>query len=166
LATAEELMAAIASVRLGPVAGNPDSVERHAWLVSGQLPDPDAPLTLGVFPGPGYGDVWAEKAGITAATRCALLRDIFGNPFRPHCIEPAPEDGWITLDTDILRWNDGTVPRMARRIYEERDWRDLPVLHDALLDAGADDEALLEHCRNGGPHARGCFVLDLILGKS
>jgi hypothetical protein len=93
----------------------------------------------------------------------ALLRDIFGNPFRlPPPLSPA-----------VLAWKGGTVRRLAQAAYDERqlpagtlDAARLAVLADALLDAGADDEALLAHLRSPGPHVRGCWAVDLILGKS
>jgi hypothetical protein len=85
----------------------------------------------------------------------AILRCIFGNPFRPSPPLPA----------EILAWNGGTVVRLAQAMYEARDFRDMPLLADALLDAGADDEALIGHCRAGGEHARGCWAIDLILSK-
>jgi hypothetical protein len=91
-----------------------------------------------------------------------LLRDIFGNPSRPSPPLPAA----------ILVWNDGTVRRLAEDIYEERrmpggtlDTARLAVLADALLDAGCDSEDLIQHCREVGSHVRGCWPLDLILGK-
>src|SRR5262249_49758118 len=84
-----------------------------------------------------------------------ILREIFGNPFRPPAIDPA----W-------LRWNDGTVPRLARVIYDERSFETLPVLADALEDAGCPDVALLQHCRSGAGHFRGCWAIDAILGKT
>ena len=87
--------------------------------------------------------------------QAALVRDIFGNPFRPTTVPPT-----------LLAWNDGTVPKIAQGIYEERAFDRLPILHDALLDAGCDDEDILAHCRSDGPHVRGCWVIDLILGKS
>jgi hypothetical protein len=90
------------------------------------------------------------------AARADLLRDIFGNPFRPARL----------LDGAWLRWRDCTVPRMASGIYCDRRWADLPILADALLDAGCDDDDLLDHLRGPGPHTRGCWALDLILGKS
>lgn len=86
----------------------------------------------------------------------ALLRDIFGNPFRPS--PPLP--------SAALAWSDGTVRRIAEGIYEERAFDRLPILADALLDAGCDNEELIAHCRSDGPHVRGCWALDLILGKS
>lgn len=74
------------------------------------------------------------------------------------------------------------MPRIAKRVYGERRWSDMPILHDALLDAGCDDEDILRHCQGyesipdgvqppaemllRGPHVRGCWVLDLILGEN
>ena len=86
----------------------------------------------------------------------ALLRDIFGPlPFRPLTIEPS-----------VLAWNDRLVVRLAQGIYDERRWGDMPVLADALLDAGCDNEAMLSHAREqGSSHVRGCWVLDLLLNK-
>jgi len=83
-----------------------------------------------------------------------LLRDIAGNPFRPASVRPS----W-------LAWNDRCVERMACGIYEERAFDRLPILHDALLDAGCDNEDILAHCRTQHEHVRGCWVIDLLLGK-
>jgi hypothetical protein len=76
------------------------------------------------------------------------------------------------LPAAILAWNDGTIRRLAEGIYEERqmpertlDTARLAVLADALLDAGCDNAEILSHCRGPGPHVRGCWALDLILGK-
>jgi len=82
----------------------------------------------------------------------ALLRDVFGNPFRPVSIEPR----WLTSD----------VVALARGIYDDRAFDRLPILADALTDAGCEDADLLAHCRSDGSHARGCWVVDLILGKN
>jgi hypothetical protein len=84
-----------------------------------------------------------------------LIRDMFGNPFHPL----------LPLPAAVLAWNDGTVRRIAEGIYEERAFDRLPILADALLDAGCDGEALIQHCRGDGPHVRGCWAVDLILGK-
>jgi hypothetical protein len=87
-------------------------------------------------------------------------------------ISDSPGDGFnlpvgvVPPTADFLRWDGGTVPRLARRIYDERRWGDMPLLGDALLDAGCDDEALMQHCRSEGPHVRGCWAIDAILGKS
>jgi hypothetical protein len=82
---------------------------------------------------------------------CDLLRDIFGNPFRPVSYSP--------------QWRTDTAVAVARQVYESRDFGAMPILADALQDAGCDKEDILSHCRGGGPHARGCWVVDLVLGK-
>jgi hypothetical protein len=81
----------------------------------------------------------------------ALIRDIFGNPFQPLRVDPE----WLTP----------TGINLARVTYEERAFDRMPILADALEDAGCADAALLEHCRGPGPHARGCHLVDLVLGK-
>lgn len=87
--------------------------------------------------------------------QCSYLRDIFGIfPFRPVSIAPA----W-------LAWNGGTLLGLARSVYEERAFDRLPILADALEDAGCDNADLLAHLRGPGPHCRGCWVVDLLLGK-
>ena len=93
---------------------------------------------------------------------CDLLRDIFGNPFRLSHPLPAA----------VLAWNDCTVKRLAETIYQERkmpegtlDTGRLAILADALLDAGCSEEDLIAHCRSDGPHVRGCYAIDLTLGK-
>jgi hypothetical protein len=89
------------------------------------------------------------------AAQAVLLRDIFGNPFRPVALAPA----WPT-------WNEGALPKLAQAIYEERCFGDLPILADALEEAGCDNADILSHCRQPGEHVRGCWVVDLLLGKS
>jgi hypothetical protein len=88
------------------------------------------------------------------AVQADFVREIFGNPFRPVRVDPL----WLTR-------NDAIVPRIARGIDAERAFDRMPILHDALLDAGCNDEALLSHCRHPEGHVRGCWALDLILGK-
>jgi hypothetical protein len=107
-----------------------------------------------------------DAQGETNTTRestiqAGLLLDLLGNPFRP-----AP------LDPDWLTWKDGTIPRLAQAIYEDRelpsghlDQDRLAVLGDALEDAGCSDPDILGHCRGPGPHVRGCWLIDLLLGK-
>lgn len=87
--------------------------------------------------------------------QAAILRDIFGNPFRPVKLDPA----W-------LAWDGGTVKRLAQAIEATQDFGRLAVLSDALEEAGCTDEAILSHLRSPGPHVRGCWVVDLVLGKS
>lgn len=90
------------------------------------------------------------------AMQCALLRDLFGPlHFRPAALDPA----W-------LAWNDDTVVRLARVIYDERAFDRLPLLADALEEAGCTSGELLDHLRGPGPHALGCHVLDAVIGKS
>ena len=94
----------------------------------------------------------ATAAEATAQTE--LIRDIVGNPFRP-----------VRLKPEWLAWNDETAPKIAQAIYEERAFDRLPILADALEDAGCDNADLLAHCREPGEHVRGCWVIDLLLGK-
>jgi hypothetical protein len=112
------------------------------------------------------GAAWAAWVAASAATwdaaLVALLREVFGNPFRPMAVDP----NW-------LAWRGGTVPRLAQAAYDERelpsghlDPARLAVLADALDDAGCTDLDLLGHLRGPGPHVRGCRILDLLLGKS
>jgi hypothetical protein len=86
---------------------------------------------------------------------CSLVRDVFGNPFRP----PPLDGAW-------LRWNGGAVQSLAQAVYEERAFDRLPVLADALEEAGCTDADLLGHCRQPGPHVLGCWAVDLLLGKT
>jgi len=86
------------------------------------------------------------------SVQAALLRDIFGNPFRTVAFDP-------TTRTEA-------VVGLARGMYESRDFAPMPVLADALEDAGCADADILAHCRGDGPHVRGCWVVDLVLGKS
>jgi hypothetical protein len=135
---------------------------------TGYYPRPDQPFEEGRFDGiafalstafavEGIARSCAEENGNSDETtaQARLLQDIFGNPFHP--LSPPSES--------VLCWNDGTVPKIAAGIYEERAFDRLPILADALLDAGCDDEELLVHCRSEGPHVRGCYLIDSLLGK-
>ena len=84
---------------------------------------------------------------------CCVLRDLI-NPYAPTAVDPA----W-------LAWGDGAVANLAAGIYADRAFDRMPILADALEDAGCADEAILSHLRSPGPHVRGCWALDLILGK-
>jgi hypothetical protein len=86
------------------------------------------------------------------ASQVALLREIFNNPFRT-----------IPVDRAWLDHNGGAVRSLARAIHQERRFEEMPVLADALQEAGCSDEEILEHCRGPNAHVRGCWVLDLIL---
>ncbi len=82
----------------------------------------------------------------------ALIRDIFGNPFRPVAFDPA--------------WRTPSAVALAQAIYAERRFADLPILADALEEAGCTSVAILDHCRNGGEHVRGCWAVDLVLDRN
>jgi hypothetical protein len=93
--------------------------------------------------------------------QAALLRDLFGTPFRP-----------VALDPSWLAWEGGTVVRLAQAAYDNRKLPEghlepdrLAVLADALEDAGCTHADLLGHLRSPGPHVRGCWAVDLLLGK-
>src|SRR5262249_49191960 len=70
----------------------------------------------------------------------------------------------IKVGPSWLSWNGCTVARFARSIRDEKLFHHLPILADALEDAGCNEAALLDHCRNGGPHGPGCWALDLLNG--
>ncbi len=85
------------------------------------------------------------------AAQVDLLRDIFGNPFRPVAFDP--------------NWRTATAVGLARTMYDARHFNAMPILADALQDAGCEDAAILGHCRDAdGVHVRGCWVVDLVLG--
>ena len=83
-----------------------------------------------------------------------LLREILGNPSRLPRFDPT----WLVA-------NDGVVVRLATAIYTDRTFAHLPILGDALEEAGCLSSEILGHLRAGGKHVRGCWVLDLLLGK-
>lgn len=103
----------------------------------------------------GLSSVFNARLKVEQVTQCGLLRCIIGNPFRASPITSA-----------VLAWQGCTVVKMAEAVYEGRRWEDMPLLGDALEDAGCTDQALLDHCRGPGPHARGCYLLDILLDKS
>jgi hypothetical protein len=179
LASKEELRTAVASVgaAVGPLpAADSDltedvcraisqmSVSALTALAARSTVEGDADLAR----------VYAVFAAIKAAedkgdasvsmdmAQVAALKDIFGNPFVvPLSIEPA-----------VLAWNERLVVRLAQSIYDDRrlpegtlDEARLVVLGDAMEEAGCMDLEVLSHCRNGGRHWRGCWVIDRILGK-
>jgi hypothetical protein len=112
---------------------------------------------------------WVNEAPAHEETLCALLRDVFGNPFRPAPVDPA--------------WRTPAVLAVARACYDTRDFTPIPVLADALEDAGCANPDVLAHCRTPDrpvqfsevsdaqrgerapvEHARGCWLVDLLLG--
>ena len=95
----------------------------------------------------------SRSDGAERIAQCALIRDIFGNPFRPVAFDPA--------------WRTDTAVAIARQMYDAREFGAMPILADALQDAGCEDEQILNHCRDANSvHVRGCWVCDLVLGKA
>jgi hypothetical protein len=126
-------------------AAHGDAAEAAAWATSTEQEEDWTKIT-------------AERAGF-AETQDAtkrqfqsdLLRDMFGDPFRP-----------VALDPSLLK---PSVVKLARTLYEKRTFDCLPILVDALEEAGCSNQDILAHCRSGGEHVRGCWVVDALLGK-
>ena len=102
-----------------------------------------------------HGEERCWPVGTAEAKQAHLLRDLFGNPFRPESVDPF----WLT-------WNDRAIPKLARAIYDECRFEDLSVVADALEQAGCTSHDILIHGRDKGEHARGCWLLDLLLNRT
>jgi hypothetical protein len=160
-ATDEERSAAARAV--SPLAMGsyyPDSPEarratvgRLAYDVVGQRPV-NAAFGQTAMPVP-LGGLTLPDGRTGKALLCDLIREAFGNFINPSKVEKH----W-------LRWNDRTIPRMAQAIYDDKAWDRMGVLADALEDAGCSNAYLIGHLRSPGPHFRGCWVIDLLLGRS
>ncbi len=99
---------------------------------------------------------WHEPSERVSASEIVhIIREIFGNPFQGALIQQ-----------EWLAWNHGTTRKIALAAYEERAFGRMPILADALEDAGCDNADILNHCRNCSEHVHGCWVVDLLLGKS
>jgi hypothetical protein len=97
-----------------------------------------------------------EDFSVERIAQTLILRDIVGPlSFRS-----------LTLDPSWLIWHGCLLVSMAQKMYESRNFNDMPVLADALEEAGCQDQDILSHCRSGGEHVRGCCVIDLVLAKS
>jgi hypothetical protein len=95
------------------------------------------------------------RSGCTVVNQqfTAYCLDIFGsNPYELPQVDPP--------------WRTDTVVSLARQMYESREFSAMPILADALQDAGCEHPDVLDHCRGSGPHVRGCWVVDLVLGKT
>jgi hypothetical protein len=123
-------------MRWGKARGKTDKPRDHARAEKGRLASQDA--------------WWEERQA-----QADLLRCVAGNPFRRP----------LAIDTAVLRWHQGAVTRIAQTVYDERSFEDLPVLADALDEAGCSDVEILGHLRGPGPHVRGWWVIDRLLGK-
>jgi hypothetical protein len=84
-----------------------------------------------------------------------LLRDLLG---------PLPFHS-VTLNPSWLTWHDGLIVSMAQQMYDSHDFSDMPVLADALEEAGCANQKMLQHCRSKSDHVRGCWLIDLLLNK-
>lgn len=93
----------------------------------------------------------AGVRGVHARRQAAAFRDLVPDPARPIALDP--------------RWRTADVVGLARAIHVDQAFHLMPILSDALLDAGCDDETVLGHCRSGGPHVRGCWLIDRLLGR-
>jgi hypothetical protein len=101
---------------------------------------------FGLYPG------WTSIREQEERAQCHYLRDLFGNPFCLAALDPG--------------WRSPTAVAIADGMYGARDFTAMPLLADALQDAGCENADILGHCRGDGPHARGCWVVDLVLGRA
>jgi hypothetical protein len=120
-----------------------DAAEAAAYFANADTPDPAGFLQREVLEHP------AE-----CAVQLALVRDVLGRPELQ-----GPSAAWWGA------WQGGQASKLARAIYEDRAFEGMPELGDALEEAGCTDASILGHLRGSGPHVRGCWVVDLILGK-
>jgi hypothetical protein len=95
---------------------------------------------------------WDEGMEREEEEQVKVAHDIFGNPFRPVVFDPV--------------WSTDTAVSLARRVYESRDFSAMPILADALQDAGCENTDVLRHCRGPGSHVKGCWIVDALLGKN
>ncbi len=127
----------------------------EAAIAAGLLADAASPEEAASM---GQAPVFREGIAMGERIQADVLREVIGHPFRPAAFDAA--------------WRTPAVAELARAAYEQRalpagtlEADRLAVLADALEEAGCTDEAILGHLRGPGPHVRGCFALDLVLGK-
>jgi hypothetical protein len=97
---------------------------------------------------------WQERAAEREAALCDVVREVFANPFRRPVVHP----NWVLA-------NYGAARQIGELVLRTGGFGGLPILADALEDAGCTDEAVLDHLRSGGPHVPGCWALDAVLGR-
>jgi hypothetical protein len=140
---------------------SPEAERKYAW--QGALQAAEAMRRALVEEAPQVEQ--SKVAANASAEQCAILRDLFGNPFRP-----------VVFDDTWRLWNQGIIPALAAGISEERGFERMAILGDALEEAGCpcassaragheQGQTILDHLRGPGPHVRGCFALDLILSN-
>jgi hypothetical protein len=157
----EELAKHVHEAAAGPADMSRRRVYAHAAQVALQAVGNDLPnrgvVSNAQFTAYAFGWANADSSGSDdlrdghLRIQEAVFRDIVGDPFQP-----------VAFDA---RWRTADVLGLARAIYEDRAFDRLPILADALMDVGCEDEAVLGHCKGPGPHARGCWVIDAVLGK-
>lgn len=146
--------------------------KEEAWQSNAEIPNPEgnnlpekqvlgaiglapslADLLMGVAEATAWEKLGPGEVGSEPEERSqtVLIRELFGNPFRPVAVDPS----WLTE----------TVVALVEGIYQERAFDRMPILADALEDAGCDDADVLNHCRQPGQHVRGCWVVDLLTGR-
>jgi hypothetical protein len=97
---------------------------------------------------------WDSAQKTAQLRQVDLITEIIGNPFRV-----------FVMKQQWLAWESGLLVRLAEGIYEDRAYDRMPILGDALEDAGCEEEEILRHCREEREHLRGCWVLDWVLSK-
>jgi len=157
-ATKAELEAVAASLEQLTLGGDrPNEVDLRSWSVAALAQSTADPQPfLAAFSMTTHSPTLAGFCGDEATANaqvCDLLRDIFGNLFRPVKFSRV--------------WRSDTAVSLAKHIYESRDFSAMPILADALQDADCDNDDVLNHCRDPQQvHVRGCWVVDLVLGKA
>jgi hypothetical protein len=184
LATEQELGTAFRRAKeftLG-LRGGKTEREIRRWAEAGAVLNATAPPDRGRSAAAETGWHVARSAASQEvdASLAALLRDIVGNPFRPMTRLRPPDPPWLTAKvlaatgpwTHLLdswfnpAWVTSDAVALARQMYESRDFSAMPILADALQDTGCDHAGILDHCRDEkATHVRGCWVVDLVLGK-
>jgi hypothetical protein len=127
------------------VAADRDPLRNAAWATSEVAHPDESPDSVA------FESASATVPAVERNAQSTLLWCLFGNPFRPVALSPT--------------WQTSTVTALAQAIYADRAFERLPILADALEDAGCDNADILKHCRQPGEHVRGCWVVDLVLGK-
>jgi hypothetical protein len=151
-----ELFAAFSFVNSRPrKRGDRLRVSTRAALAAASSDARDAANTVALVLGR-PGNTPGRGCAVRVAEQASLMRDIMGYPWKPpSCV-----------DTGVLSRNGTPIGSMAQTIYDQRTFDRLPLLADALEDAGCSDGELLGHLRGPGPHVRGCWAVDLLLAKT
>lgn len=122
--------------------------DQASWYAAATIPE-NAARNAALSAQVGVARLGSESAELLAQT--ALVRDVFGNPFRPSSLDQSCRTPHVIA--------------LAQVIYDARAFNRMLEFAEALEKAGCDDAVILGHCRGAGQHVRGCFVIDLVLGK-